>query len=713
MRQVIQNFRSGATEVVDAPAPGPKAGHVVVQNHASLVSAGTERMLVEFGRAGLIDKARQQPEKVAMVLDKARADGIIATLEAVTAKLDQPIPLGYSSTGTVVGLGSGVEGIQLGDRVASNGPHAEIVRVPARLCAVVPRQVSDETAAFTVVGAIALQAVRLMAPEIGETVVVTGLGLVGLLAVQILVANGCRVIGVDIDVTRTDLARAMGAAVVDASRDDPVNAATALTAGRGVDGVLIAASTQSNQPVAHAARMCRQRGRIVLVGVAGLELSRADFYAKELTFQVSCSYGPGRYDAQYEEHGHDYPLGFVRWTEERNLGAVLQLMAAGSIRTDQLVSHRIPIERASEAYEILLHGRGSLGILVTYADTGSSNVHARTIVVARADSPPAEGVVCGMVGAGNHASRMLLPAFKKAGAAMRTMVTTGSVQAVHLARKFGFVNVSTDVESILNDTLTSTIVIATRHDTHAELVVRALAAGKHVFVEKPLALTLVELERIREQLNKCGATRPVLAVGFNRRFSPLARRMHDLVARAQTRRAFIYTVNAGQLPPDHWARDKDVGGGRILGEVCHFIDFLRFLAGARIVTFDTQVLGGRTSSPADDSITVTLSFANGDIGTVHYFTHGGRAFPKERVEVFAAGGVLRLDNFRRLDSIGWPAFSGKRLWAQNKGQNELVAAFLSAVETGGDEPIAVDELFEVADVTIRCARFAEQHGDGR
>lgn len=714
MRQVVQHFKSGLTEVVDAPAPALRPGHVLIRTHLSLVSAGTERMLVEFGRASLIDKARQQPDKVAMVLDKARTDGLVATLQAVSAKLDQPIPLGYCNVGTVIAVGAGVADFAAGDRVASNGPHAEVVRVPANLCARVPEGVADECAVFTVAAAIALQGVRLIAPTLGETVVVTGLGLVGLLAVQILRANGCRVLGVDLDPARRELARGLGAEIIDAAGEDPVAAAMTLTAGKGVDAVLVAASTDSSGPIADAAKMSRQRGRVVLVGVTGLELSRADFYAKEISFQVSCSYGPGRYDPQYEDHGHDYPIGFVRWTEQRNFCAVLELMAAGSLRTAPLITHRVAIARAPEAYEALLADHRALGIVLSYdvPPATDRDILARTVPVRAAQPVVAGGVTCSFVGAGNYASRILLPAFVKAGVRLRTIVTSGSVQGLHAARKFGFEQASTELEALLADPGTAAVVIATRHDSHADLAVRALAAGKHVFVEKPLALTHAQLASVRRQLESGGTSRPLLTVGFNRRFAPLVRRLRELIAPAREPRAFIYTVNAGQVPAGHWTQDRLAGGGRVAGEACHFIDLLRHLAGAAITGVRVQPLGRASPGHPPDSASISLGFANGDIGTVHYLATGHRSFPKERIEVFCGGGVLQLDNFRRLNAFGWPGYSGKRQFSQDKGQAALVAAFVAAVSGQGPEPIALDEILEVSEVTLQCADALEPLGGG-
>ena len=504
MRQVYQDLKTGETRLAEVPRPSAGPGQLLIRSHASLVSAGTERMLVEFGKAGLIDKARQQPDKVRQVIEKIRTDGLMATLDAVRAKLDEPMPMGYCNVGTVIALGAGVHGFAIGDRVASNGQHAEFVAVPANLCATVPAAVGDEAAAFTVLGAIALQGMRLARPTLGEAFVVSGLGLIGLLTLQLLRAQGCRVLGMDFDAQRLALARQFGAETVDLARDeDWASAAQAFSRGRGVDGVLVTASTSSNEPIRQAANMCRKRGRIVLVGVTGLELSRADFYEKELSFQVSCSYGPGRYDAEYEQKGHDYPVGFVRWTEQRNFEAVLDMLAEGKIDTGALVSHRFAIAQAAKAYETILGDAPSLGVLLQYpgaaaatpADAGAATVVATP--AAHAGAPTGAATV-GFIGAGNYAGRVLLPAFKKAGAAVKIVASASGASAGIAASRHGVELASSDARAVLEDPAIGAVVIATRHDSHAGLVCEALRAGKHVFVEKPLALALEELAAIRE-----------------------------------------------------------------------------------------------------------------------------------------------------------------------------------------------------------------------
>lgn len=703
MKQVLQSLKDGKTSVVDVPSPGAQAGKLLVQTKCTLVSAGTERMLVEFGKAGWIDKARQQPDKVRMVLDKIRTDGLAPTLEAVFNKLDQPLPLGYCNVGKVDGVGAGVIGFEIGDRVASNGKHAGVVSVPVNLCARIPDSVSDDEAAFTVLASIALQGIRLVSPSLGETVVVTGLGLIGLVTVQLLRAHGCRVLGLDFDPAKLAMAKAFGAEVVNlAVGEDPVAAAMRYSRGRGVDAVIITASTKSNEPVHQAALMCRKRGRIVLVGVTGLELSRADFFEKELTFQVSCSYGPGRYDPSYEEKGQDYPFGFVRWTEQRNFEAVLDMMADGRLNVKPLISHRFSIDDAENAYSVVGGSESSLGILLDYP-VDSSRTDCRTIALPASNTVAALKVSASFIGSGNYATAVLIPAFKGTGARLRSVASSAGVSGVHAAKKFGFEQTTTDTNSLFVDPETTALVVTTRHDSHAGFVRKALAAGKHVFVEKPLCLTLQELAEIESDYRKADAEGKAvkIMVGFNRRFAPQVKKVKELLSGVQGPKSFVMTVNAGAIPADHWTQDISVGGGRIVGEGCHFIDLLRFLAGSPIRKATRSGMDVATN----DTVTLQLEFADGSIGTVHYFANGTKSFPKERLEVFASGRVLQLDNFIKLTGFGWPGFRKFNLWRQDKGQKACADAFVKAVEHGEMSPIPFDEIVEVSRVSIELSRF--------
>ena len=712
MRQILQNLSSGTTELAEIPRPDNMPGKVLIATRRTLISAGTERMLVEFGRGSLISKAKQQPDRVKQVLEKMRTDGVLATVDAVRGKLDQPLPLGYCNVGVVTEIGSGITEFKPGDRVASNGPHADFVSVGPKLCARIPDAVSDEDASFTVLGAIALQGIRLANPTLGECVAVTGLGLIGLIAVQLLRAQGCRVLGIDPDPSRAAMAREFGAETVCLSQgEDPIAAAEAFSRGRGLDAVIITASTQSNEPVHQAALMSRKRGRIVLVGVTGLELSRADFYEKELTFQVSCSYGPGRYDADYEELGQDYPVGFVRWTQQRNFEAVLDMLETGALNVAPLISHRFSIDDANKAYDLLVQESAYMGIVLEYpqhADDAARVVALhpaeKSLQTPQAKAGSADPVVS-FIGAGNYAGRVLIPAFKTAGARFGTIVSSGGRASAHFGRKFDFARAATQSADAM-DSDTDAVVVATRHDSHAGLVVDALAAGKHVFVEKPLSLTRAELEAIESARADALARgdSPVLAVGFSRRFSPLAQKMRSLLATQRGPKALVATMNAGAIPASHWTQSMQTGGGRIIGESCHFVDLLRSLVGHPIVGFTVNAMP-RNDDVSPDTVTFTLDFEDGSIGTVHYFANGHNAFPKERIEAFAGGRILVLDNFRKLTGHGWTGFSSKRLWRQDKGQTATAKAFLESIRSG-QPAVPFDELMEISRVTIEVAEAA-------
>jgi predicted dehydrogenase/threonine dehydrogenase-like Zn-dependent dehydrogenase len=716
VRQIIQNMQNGKTEIAEAPSPLVARGAVLIETRRTLISAGTERMLVEFGRSSMLAKARKQPEKVKQVLAKIKTDGLLVTVDAVRAKLAQPLPLGYCNVGRVIAVGEGVTQFSIGDRVASNGAHADIVSVPQNLCARIPDTVDDDTAAFTVVSAIGLQGIRLAAPTLGELFVVTGVGLIGLLTVQMLLAQGCRVLAIDFDEAKLALARTMGAETCNPGKGaDPVAAGMALSRGRGVDGVIITASTPSNDPVSQAAQMARVRGRIILVGVTGLELNRSDFYEKELSFQVSCSYGPGRYDPSYEQKGNDYPFGLVRWTEQRNFEAVLDLMSSGRLRADILISHRIAFDTAPDAYDVLAKDKAALGIILEFDQVAAHVLQTREVALNIATPGAVKGglpnPVMAFIGAGNYASRVLIPAFKAGFPTLKTLVTSGGLNSVIQGESAGFSVASSDVETTLADPEIACVAIATRHDSHADLVVKALDAGKHVFVEKPLALTLDELGTVESAwvraVEKNGST--ALMVGFNRRFAPQIVKMKQLLTTLSVPKSFIITVNAGAIPPSHWTQDPLIGGGRIIGEGCHFIDLLRFLCGAKITSWQVQSFGTSTAAEVnDDKTTILLGFADGSFGTIHYLANGAASFPKERIEVFAAGRVLQIDNFRKMTGFGWPGFSKLNLWRQDKGQVASAKAFLDAVRAGTSSPIPADELFEVARVTIEVAQAARQ-----
>jgi len=665
-------------------------------------------MLIDFGKSGLLDKARKQPEKVKQVLAKVKTDGLFPTIDAVRSKLDQPIGLGYCNVGIVEEVGAGVDGFKVGDRVLSNGSHAEFVVVPKNLCAQVPEGVEPEKAVFTVVGSIGLQGIRLIEPTLGETVVVMGLGLIGLLSVELLIAQGCRVIGIDLDSEKCAKAGELGAIQIDLNKvSDPVAKVAELCGGPGADAVLITASTKSNDPIHHACEMSRKRGRIVLVGVVGMEMNRADFYEKELSFQVSCSYGPGRYDSAYEQGGQDYPLPFVRWTEQRNFEAILGLMEAGRIDPISMITSRHAIANAVEAYEKVLAGK-ELGVLLEYPSPSVDDSEAGQASVVdlpkRTERKAGGEVVIGAIGAGNFAGRVLLPALAKTDARLKLIASNAGVTGTHHGTKLGFEQSTTDTAAVFDDDEVNAVVITTRHDSHANMTLQALKAGKAVFVEKPLCLFEEELTDIEAALRADSDAK--LMVGYNRRFAPLAEKMWELLEKEASPKAIVYTANAGAIPPDVWVHDRQTGGGRILGEACHFIDFCRKAVGAPII--EAKMVASPPTGGLDmsDTAVISLRFEDGSIATVNYFANGHNSYPKETVEVFGGGKILRLDNFRTLTGFGFSGFKKKKVGGLDKGHLAGVNLFVDSVKTG-ELPIPLEEILEIQRV---CLGLVESGG---
>lgn len=686
MKQIIQNLKTGETILEEVPAPIVRSGHLLIQTTRSLVSLGTERMLVEFGNASLIQKARQQPDKVKMVLDKIRSDGLLPTMEAVFNKLGQPLPLGYCNVGRVVAVGAEVTEFQIGDRVASNGPHAELVCVPQNLCARIPDNVCDDEAAFTVIGSIGLQGIRLLQPTFGETVVVVGLGLIGLIAAQILKANGCRVIGFDFDQAKVDLANRLGVIAVNpAGGTDQVKFVEEQTAGVGADAVLITASAKTNEIISQAARMCRKRGRIVLVGVIGLELSRAEFYEKELSFQVSCSYGPGRYDEQYEQKGHDYPIGFVRWTEKRNFEAILNAISSGQLDVEQLITERIAIADFNQIYGSIGQSRSIASILL-YDNT----IDARAAVTVNNHSFTNSTGVVAIVGAGNFTSATLLPALKPLNAKLKYIVSAGGLTASTLAKRYGFAVAATDYREVLADNEVDLVMITTRHNLHAAMVIEALKSGKHVFVEKPLCLNEEDLAMIEQVYRSKASTpnAPVLTVGFNRRFAPFALKMKSLIGVGAVN--IVATMNAGFIPANSWVHDLSVGGGRIIGEACHFIDLCSYLTGSRVTAVCMNSLGVNPQENSDNA-SILLRYENGSNAVINYFSNGSKAYSKERLEVHSQERSLIMDNWRTLQGFGYKGFTSAKS-KQDKGHADQFRLLLERVSSGGDPLIPFDDI---------------------
>ncbi len=710
MKQLLQNLRDGKTSVVDVPRPIPGPGTVLVRTQASLVSAGTERTLVSFAEKSLVGKARSRPDLVRQVLDKARREGVVGTLQAAFNRLDQPMPLGYSSAGIVVAVGAGMQEYKVGDRVACAGGnhavHAEYEVVPKNLLATLPDHVDFESAAFTTLGAIALHGLRLGRPQLGERVAVIGLGLLGMIAVQLAQAAGCSVFGVDLAPQRVEMARRFGAAAV--TREQAESAGAAASQGQGFDLVLVCADARSNDPIQLAGALARDRGRVVAVGAVGLNIPRKVYYEKEITFLVSRSYGPGRYDLGYEEKGQDYPLGFVRWTEGRNLQAVVDLLAAGKLDVRPLISHRFPIERAPEAYELITGKKGEafLGVLLTYPPADAAAPLASTRVSNPAVKPVngALGVV--VLGAGNYATAVFLPAVQAAGGARRVGIASASgLTAQHAAQRFGFGYASASEQEVLEDPQANIVALLTRHNQHARQVLAALALGKHVFCEKPLAIHTEEVDAIEAAL-VAGERLPLLMVGFNRRFAPLAVRLKDFLQNCNEPLYAHYRVNAGYIPLNHWVHDPEIGGGRIVGEGCHFIDFLSFLAGGPPVDVRAAGLpdGGRYRQ---DNVEMTFRYADGSLGTVTYLANGDKSVPKERVEVFCGGSVAVLDDFRSLETVRGGSRKRHAGMQQDKGHKAGWQAFLAACQSGGPAPIPYEDLLGVTRASFAALRALE------
>ncbi|MFZ5923339.1 MAG: bi-domain-containing oxidoreductase [Chloroflexota bacterium] len=726
MKQLLQNLRDGKAVVEEVPVPTPRPGQALVKVAASLVSAGTERMVVEFAEKSLVGKARSRPDLVRQVLDKMQREGVVPTLQAAISRLDQPMALGYSTAGTIVGLGAGMDGFTVGQRVACAGggyaSHAEYNVVPRNLLTPLPESVDFESAAFTTLGAIALHGFRLAEPQIGENVAVIGLGLLGLLTVQIAAAAGCRVYGIDTNPERVALAAKLG--IPACPRDQAESSALAHTVNRGFDSVIICADTASNDPVELAGVLARDRGKVVATGAVGLTFPRKIYYEKELSFVNSRSYGPGRYDAAYEENGQDYPLGYVRWTEGRNFEAVVELLASGKLKVESLITHRFPIERAAKAYEVITGKKAEpfLGVLLTYPqetttppsritfnETGNTQhvtINAQHFIPNR--SRVDATVKLGVLGAGLYANATLLPAIQKIpGIELVGIASAGGLHAQHSAKKFGFAYACSDDDEILDDPRINTVAILTRHDTHAELVVRALQAGKHVFVEKPLALNSDQLSAISEQL--LITNNQLLLTGFNRRFAPLAKHLQAFLSTKHEPRYIHYRVNAGYIPPSHWVHDPLQGGGRIIGEGCHFVDFITFLVGQAPASVSAAALpdGGKYRG---DNVTMTFTFPDGSIGVVDYLANGDKSCPKERVEVFCGGVIAVLDDFRSLEVTE----NGRRKTvksAQDKGWRDEWIAFADAIHNGGRPPVPYEQLVGVTKATFAAVESIQSNGE--
>lgn len=675
--------------------PALQKGRVLVRTVASLISAGTERAAVELVSKGLVQEARQRPDLVKAVVQKVKNEGLLNTFASVRDKMAASQALGYSASGIVAAVAEDVSEFQVGDRVACAGvgyaSHAEVLSVPKNLCVHLPEGVSFESGAYGTLGAIALQGVRLAEPTLGESVVVIGLGLVGQLTVQLLKANGCRVFGLDLDESRVALALELGADKASVSSEASAKEIEVWTRGHGADAVLITAATDSNEPVELAARVSRLKGRVIIVGMTGMNIPRAPFFSRELKLVISMSYGPGRYDPEYEERGHDYPLPYVRWTEKRNIESFLELIGQGRINVERLTTHRFPIAEADRAYQ-LISGElrePNLGVVLNY-DPEAEVVRK----VSLGTAPQGRGsIVLGVIGAGGYVPAMLLPHFKTEGVEFRSIATASGISAHDVGKRFGFAYAVSSAEEVLDDANVNLVVIGTRHDLHAELARKALERNKHVFVEKPLALNDEQLDAV---LDAAGTSTGRLMVGFNRRFSPLAQRAKEFFNDRDTPLSMLYRVNAGRIPKEHWTQNADEGGGRIVGEVCHFIDLMQFIAGAPPVSVFAESISAKASKVVDaDSVFITLRFADGSNGAVAYLSEGDKGLAKERLEIFGAGRVFVLDDFRRATLYKDSREEQVVLKTQDKGQQSEVREICKG------NAISLDELAATTRATFR------------
>ncbi|WP_420428674.1 bi-domain-containing oxidoreductase [Kordiimonas sp.] len=711
-KQILCDLSNGKVEAVTVPVPSCKPGHLLIKTNCTMISTGTERSLLNFGQSGFIEKARQQPDKVKQVIQKARTDGLISTFDAVRSKLQQPVAMGYSNVGIVVEVGKGVEGYTVGDRVVSNGPHAGFVCVPKMLCAPVPDKVEDQEAVFSVLGAISLHGFRLSGAHIGDAVAVVGLGLIGLIVMKIAKASGCRVVGFDVDSDKVRFARSLGFdAEENGSNSSIETILSRYTAGHGFDQVLVAAASKKSTPMEFGASLCRKKAALVQVGVTKVSIPRDVLFEKELSLQVSCSYGPGRYDKSYESAGIDYPIAYVRWTEQRNFCAILELLKTKKICFQDLIGSRYDITDANLAYKDMLDNGHALATIIEYNKVDDTPP-VRSIIIG--ETKPKKSltkrsgqVVLNAIGAGNYAGRILLPQFAKAGAELNIVASEGGVSGSYVGRKLGFQISTTETEKVFSDEKSNAVVVATQHYSHADFVVQALQAGKSVFVEKPLALQEADLDRIEAAYTAASRVDvpPIVMVGFNRRFSSLLQALKKTTAAVGQPMSIIYSCNVGYLPADNWLHDTLLGGGRIVGEACHFIDAAKYLAGASIVSVQAK---GMTHCEPNfyDTATITIGFDNGSIATVNYFANGNKSYPKERIEVFQNGKVHLLENYRKLKSFGGV---GLNTWLlkQDKGQEQCCAAFVKAVKEQQLSPIPFDDLMQVSRASLKAKALIE------
>jgi len=692
MLQILQNIKNGKTTLEDIPAPNLSKGSILIKTTDSLVSLGTERMLVEFSKSNIIQKARQQPDRVKQAMEKIKLEGLLPTLETIFNKLDQPIPLGYCNVGEVIGLADDVSEFSIGDRVASNGPHAEIVCVPKNLAVKIPKSVSSEEATFTVIGSIGLQGIRLLKPTMGETIVVYGLGLVGLITAQLLKINGCNVIGIDLDNSKCQLAEKLGIDSINPTKDDSIDYVNNKTKNNGCDGVIITASSTSNEIISKSANMCRKQGRIILVGVVGLQINRSEFYEKEITFQVSCSYGPGRYDFYYEQNGLDYPLSYVRWTEKRNFETILDAINNFGLNVKDLISEKVELNDYNEIYNNI-SSKKSIATIITYPK--KTNINKKVKIEVKNAFFKKNVKSFGIIGAGNFTKTTVLPSLKKLGFVPKYITSSGGVNGTFLAKKYNIQNSTSDYKNILNDESIDSVLITTRHDTHSDFVVESLRSNKKVFVEKPLGINKKEIDNVVEAIAETG--NPNLTIGFNRRFSPHSIKIDNLLGSNRDSLNIVATMNAGHIEKNHWVNDLKIGGGRIVGEACHLIDLSIFFAKSKITSVCMNSLGNNQVRDTDNA-SILLKFENGSNAVINYFSNGSNKYSKERVEIHSHQKTFILDNFKVTKGYGIKGF--KSFYSKiDKGHIGLLSSFLNSSKIS-DRVIPLDDIFNASYASI-------------
>ena len=699
MKQVFQSLKDGQVSLDDVPIPSVRSGYVLIRTTKSLISTGTEKILLNFGRSNYLSKAMQQPDKVKQALDKIKTDGIMATYESISNKLNEPMEIGYCNVGKVIAVGEGVTEFKIGDRVASNGKHAEIVNISKNLCAKIPDEVNDSDAVFTILGSIGLHGIRLSKPSIGEKYAVIGLGLIGLVTIQILKAHGCECVGFEYDEDRIKIANDLGFETIKLSHD--INVEETINNFQdeiGFDSSIITASSKTSEPIDLAASITRKRGNIILIGVADIKLSREIFYHKEINFKVSCSYGPGRYDKEYEEKGIDYPIEYVRWTEKRNFISILSLMKQKLINVRKLITHEFDIKESNKAFDIIINEQKSLGVIINYdKEKSDENLLNKNIRINKNinASEKKENIGVGFIGAGNYA-RVLAPIFRRNKTILKTISSSQGISSTNLGKKYGFNISSSDNNSIYDDSSIDAVVICTQHNSHACLVKNAIDKDKHIFVEKPLALKLSDLDDIEKKLE---ISNKILTVGFNRRFSPHIIKIRSLTENIKSPKSITININAGKIDKDHWLKDNEIGGGRLIGEAIHHIDLIRYIIDKKIIGWNKVVLGS-----GEDTFSIQFNFSDGSIGVINYFSNGSKSMQKERLELFVDNKILVLNNFISLVGYGWKSFKYMRTWRQDKGQKELVKRFLRAINKNQQPPIPYDEIIEVNRLSINISQ---------